>query len=66
MTTTTDHTCHGAMFCGTPRTRAQADCPACPTTRVYATDRDEADSCQAGTPGCSIDHSADNGSCETW
>lgn len=35
--------------------------------RVIAWDRDEADPCQAGTPGCAIDHSADEGDgCETW
>jgi hypothetical protein len=35
--------------------------------RVYATDREETEACQAGTPGCSIDHSRDSGDgCETW
>lgn len=30
-TATAEHTCHGAVFCGTPRDRAQDDCPACAT-----------------------------------
>lgn len=34
--------------------------------RHYATDRDETDACQAGTPGCAIDHAADRGACEGW
>jgi hypothetical protein len=34
--------------------------------RVYADDRDESDTCQAGTAGCCIDHAADRGSCEGW
>ena len=25
----TAHTCHGAIFCGMPRARAEAECPAC-------------------------------------
>lgn len=33
--TTTQHTCHGAVFCGTPRTLAEAECPVCtPTTEA--------------------------------
>lgn len=27
--TAAEHTCHGAIFCGTPRAAAQANCPAC-------------------------------------
>jgi hypothetical protein len=34
--------------------------------RVYATDREETEACQAGTPGCSIDHNTDPDACETW
>lgn len=35
--------------------------------RIYAEDREETEPCQKGTPGCSIDHDADdNESCETW
>lgn len=34
--------------------------------RTIATDRAEDEPCQTGTPGCCIDHSADDGSCETW
>jgi hypothetical protein len=34
--------------------------------RVVAWGRKEADSCEAGTRGCSIDHSRDDGSCEGW
>jgi len=40
--------------------------------RIIATDRDETDACEAGTPGCCIDHTAerdagtDRDSCETW
>lgn len=34
--------------------------------RVVATGRDEEDACQAGTPGCCIDHNKDHGSCDTW
>ena len=35
---------------------------------VYANDRDESEACEAGTPGCSVDHtrSAADTSCETW
>lgn len=33
--------------------------------RIIA-DRDESETCQAGTPGCCIDHSHDHGSCEGW
>ena len=39
--------------------------------RIVA-DRAEEDTCQAGTPGCCIDHTAEanaghpNGSCEPW
>jgi len=38
------------------------------TGTVYADDRDEHDSCEAGTPGCSVDHthSAPDTSCEGW
>lgn len=37
MTTTTDHTCHGAVFCGFPRAVAERECPACtPTVQVTA------------------------------
>lgn len=28
-TATTQHTCHGAVFCGQARAAAQAECPAC-------------------------------------
>jgi hypothetical protein len=41
--------------------------------RIVATDRDESESCERLTPGCSIDHTAESydgrlvdGSCETW
>jgi hypothetical protein len=34
--------------------------------RVRATDRREDECCEALTPGCSIDHSADDGDCDTW
>ena len=34
--------------------------------RVIAWDRDESDSCEAGTPGCPILHRDDRGGCETW
>lgn len=36
--------------------------------RIVASERDEQDSCEAGTPSCCIDHTAEttNGSCETW
>lgn len=37
-----------------------------PAERVIVADRDETDACEAGTPGCCIDHNADRGSCETW
>lgn len=40
--------------------------PTKPLERVIAWGRDESDACQASTPGCSIDHMADNGPCETW
>lgn len=42
------------------------------TERIYATDRSETEACQAGTDGCSIDHTAEratgrrNSGCETW
>lgn len=28
-------------------------------TLIYAWDREETDACEAGTPGCSIDHTAE-------
>lgn len=38
--------------------------------RIYAEDREETDSCERGTPGCAIDHTAegpDEGEgCGTW
>jgi hypothetical protein len=34
--------------------------------RVYAVDREETDPCEAGTPGCSIDHTKDYGDCASW
>jgi hypothetical protein len=34
--------------------------------RVVAMDRKESEPCQAGTPGCCINHDEDHGSCETW
>lgn len=41
--------------------------------RIIDNTRDASDSCQAGTPGCCIDHSAelrrsavDQSDCETW
>jgi hypothetical protein len=34
--------------------------------RVYATGREESDYCEAGTQGCSIAHSDDEGGCESW
>lgn len=33
---TTPHTCYGAIFSGTPRTVAQAACPACATKTTCA------------------------------
>jgi hypothetical protein len=48
-----------------------ADAP--PAARIIAADRAETDECQAGTPGCCIDHSAElrrsaveQSPCETW
>jgi hypothetical protein len=36
--------------------------------RIVAHDRDEADTCERGTSGCSIAHAAEQveGTCETW
>lgn len=35
--------------------------------RVIAWGREETDACEAGTPGCAIDHANDKGDgCETW
>jgi hypothetical protein len=34
--------------------------------REVAWDRDETDSCEAGTPGCSIRHRRSGEACETW
>jgi hypothetical protein len=34
--------------------------------RIYATNRPESEPCEAGTPGCCIDHNQDHGSCECW
>jgi hypothetical protein len=34
--------------------------------RLVADTRPEEEPCQAGTPGCCIDHTFDDGSCETW
>lgn len=34
--------------------------------RTIATDRDEQEPCQAGTPGCCINHNRDRGGCECW
>jgi hypothetical protein len=35
--------------------------------RVIAWDREETDTCEAGTPGCSINHKLDQGDgCDTW
>lgn len=40
--------------------------------RITAQDRDETDHCEAGTPGCSVDHGAERDagmtidSCDTW
>lgn len=39
--------------------------PNTPAARKVA-DRNEDEACQAGTPGCCIDHSQDDGSCEGW
>ena len=37
------------------------------TGRMIAWGREETDPCEAGTPGCSIDHSVDEyDGCETW
>jgi hypothetical protein len=33
---------------------------------AIAYDREESDSCQAGTIGCCIDHDGVKHSCETW
>lgn len=37
--TTTQHTCHGAVFLGATRAIAQAECPACPTVTIAASVR---------------------------
>ena len=34
--------------------------------RAYADDREETEPCEAGTPGCCINHNIDHGSCEGW
>ncbi len=34
--------------------------------RHIAWGRPETDPCEAGTPGCSIDHNRDRGGCHTW
>lgn len=34
--------------------------------RPVAAQRRETEPCQAGTPGCSVDHAQDDGECETW
>ena len=34
--------------------------------RVIAWRRKESEPCEANTPGCSIDHTRDHGSCDTW
>lgn len=41
--------------------------------QVLAADRDESDTCERGTPGCCVDHTASRaasprqeGGCETW
>ena len=44
------------------------------TPRITAWDRDEEDPCEAGTPGCSVDHTAERNrdgdkqerGCDTW
>lgn len=36
-----------------------------PLGSLVATDRDESESCQRSTPGCCVDHVADE-PCETW
>jgi hypothetical protein len=38
------------------------------TSVVYATERDESESCEASTPGCCVDHtqSPSGTSCEGW
>jgi hypothetical protein len=51
-------TCTGGVWCDEHN--------AIPAGRVVALDRDESESCQAGTPGCCIDHGQDEGTCETW
>lgn len=33
---------------------------------AIAWDRDEHDPCEAGTPGCSVDHTRCQHDCETW
>lgn len=33
---------------------------------IVAESRSEEDSCQAGTPGCCVDHNACEHRCETW
>ena len=36
------------------------------TERVVDWDRPETEACQAGTPGCCINHNEDDGGCECW
>lgn len=37
-----------------------------PSGRFVARSRRESDPCEVGTVGCCIDHSEDDGGCETW
>jgi hypothetical protein len=48
----------GAVFVMTPAERA--------ARTDTAWDRDEADSCEAGTPGCSVRHTRPEQECATW
>lgn len=36
------------------------------TGERIAWDRDESDSCERGTPGCSIHHTRRDSECQTW
>lgn len=55
-------------YCGNSPQNDHSNCPSSTecVARVVAWDREESDTCQAGTPGCCINHNADHGSCEGW
>jgi hypothetical protein len=49
----------GCGWCGMTREQIAAQ------PEAVAWDRDESDSCERGTPGCSIHHTRDS-ECQTW